>query len=125
MDIAQLTLRDLNTEINDPTTGAPAAGSQPAIAANSGTTLRRCRTREQGFALVTVGHAIEYLIDSRLAKLEPTPLPEREALAILLRANLSVYNEGTEVVHLITRLRLWFEGSAPLHRKTAAVPVAR
>lgn len=83
---------------------------------NSGTpnrtTLRRCRTREQGVALLTVGHAIEYLVDSRLVKQQDTSDADREALAILLDANLSVYNEGTEIRPLAGRFLRWFRGGS-------------
>ena len=52
---------------------------------------------------MTVGHAIEYLVDSRLLKQDNSTTAEREALAILLKANLSVYNEGTEIRPLGSR----------------------
>ena len=61
---------------------------------------------------MTVGHAIEYLVDSRLVKQDETNHAEREALAILLNANLAVYNEGTEIRPLAGRLRQWFRGGS-------------
>ncbi len=106
MDLASLTLRELTAGFNEST--------ETTLGRNDGssatTTLRRCRTREQGTALMTVSHAIEYLLDSRLVKQEETSPAEREALAILLTANLSVYREGAEVVPLAARLRQWFHG---------------
>jgi len=116
MDLATLTLREYTAGF------LPEAG--PASDSNRGKgssrpTLRRCRTREQGIALMTVGHAIEYLVDSRLIKQENTTGAEREALAILLNANLSVYNEGTEVRPLMSRFRQWFHGGSITKRDTA------
>jgi hypothetical protein len=107
MDLATLTLREFSGSL---TQISPHA-TRP--------TLRRCRTREQGVALMTVGHAIEYLVQSRLIQQQTTTGAEREALAILLNANLSVYNEGTEVVPVITRLRRWFHGESVMKAITA------
>lgn len=114
MDLATLALHEF------------AAGSRPELGlvrasnhsngmsnnTSNNTTLRRCRTREQGIALMTVGHAIEYLVDSRLVKQQTTTAAEREALAILLNANLSVYNEGAEIRPFVSRLRQWFHGGS-------------
>jgi len=112
MDLANLTLRELTAGLHDvndtPLSGN--AGMSPASA--NPNTLRRCRTREQGIALLTISHAIEYLLDSRLSQREGPTSAEREALAILLSANLSVYREGAEVVPFSTRLRQWFHGGA-------------
>jgi len=109
MDLATLTLREYTAGF------LPEAGHASASSHGKGTpriTLRRCRTREQGVALITVGHAIEYLVDSRLIKQQNTTGAEREALAILLNANLSVYNDGTEITPLMDRLREWFHGGS-------------
>jgi hypothetical protein len=108
MDLATLTLRDLTAGFNHSTDNIQCLNT----AYPSKATLRRCRTREQGIALLTVSHAIEYLLDSRLMKEENTSNAEREALAILLSANLSIYNEGAEIVPLGTRFRQWFRGGA-------------
>ena len=106
MDLASLTLRDLTAGFNEATEST--LGQSTGSSAT--TTLRRCRTREQGIALMTVSHAIEYLLDSRLVKQEETTPAEREALAILLTANLSVYRDGAEIKPFATRLRQWFHG---------------
>ncbi|MBB5056455.1 hypothetical protein HDF16_001140 [Granulicella aggregans] len=111
MDLASLTLRDLTAGFHDQT--ETSFGQNDTQSANHATTtLRRCRTREQGSALMTVSHAIEYLLDSRLSKQEETSQAEREALAILLSANLSVYREGAEIIPFATRLRQWFRGGS-------------
>jgi hypothetical protein len=68
-------------------------------AASSGTrdaSLRRGRTREQGLALVAVGHAIEYLVDSRLGQQGPHAAAHRQALTILMQASLSIYHQDLE-----------------------------
>jgi hypothetical protein len=109
MDLASLTLRDLTAGFHDRT--ETSFGQNDTQSANQATsTLRRCRTREQGTALMIVSHAIEYLLDSRMPMQEETSQAEREALAILLTANLSVYREGTEIIPFATRLRQWFHG---------------
>jgi len=112
MDLATLTLREYTAGFNtDPGLGT-ASGNSNGTSNNNRVTLRRCRTREQGAALMTVGHAIEYLVATRLVKEPSTNSAEREALAILLRANLSVYNEGAEITPLVSRLRQWFHGGS-------------
>jgi hypothetical protein len=108
MDLATLALQEYTAGIRSE--WGLVSSSNQSNDPSSRTTLRRCRTREQGVALMTVGHAIEYLVDSRLIKQENTTGAEREALAILLNANLSVYNEGTEIRPMVSRLRQWFRG---------------
>src|SRR5271168_1915456 len=94
----KLTGRDAMADSTQPQT----ALSQ---AANERSSLRRCRTREEGLALVAVSHAIEYLIDLRLSR-QPGPsgqaerealTMEREALTILMQANRSIYDNGIAV----------------------------
>lgn len=116
MDLATLTLREYTAGFLPE--AAHASASKHGDGASK-VTLRRCRTREQGVALMTVGHAIEYLVDSRLIKQQDTTGAEREALAILLNANLSVYNEGAEIRPLMSRLRQWFHGGGISKREPA------
>jgi hypothetical protein len=116
MDLAKLALREYTADLTreaDLLTAAPQGKITRA-------TLRRCRTREQGIALMTVGHAIEYLVQSRLIDQKITTGAEREAMAILLNANLAVYNEGTEIVPMIDKLRRWFHGGNSMKASTAA-----
>ncbi len=108
MDLATLALHEYTAGIRSES-GFSSASGQEKIGANR-TTLRRCRTREQGVALLMIGHAIEYLVDSRLINQKSTNFAEREALAILLDANLSVYNDGTEIRPLAGRFLRWFRG---------------
>jgi len=49
-------------------------------------------------ALVMVGHAIEYLMDSRAG------LQDEAAVTILMEANRAAYQEGKEIVSLRMRL---------------------
>lgn len=109
MDLANLTLHELTAGFE---TKPDSCFGQPAEAKLGAATLRRCRTREQGAALLTVSHAIEYLLDSQLSKDSAASIAEREALAILLTANLAVYREGAEIIPLGDRLRQWFRGGA-------------
>jgi len=74
------------------------ANLKPAGSFSSGC-VRRARTREQGTALVMVGHAIEYLMDSRAG------LQDEAAVTILMQANRATYEEGKEIVPLRMRLQ--------------------
>lgn len=122
MDLASLALFELTSGANRGM-GTSLGSTDDGSATNSNrSTLRRCRTREQGVALLTISHAIEYLLHSRSVQLEDATNAEREALAILLNANLSVYREGTEVIPFSSRLRQWFHGGATNNR-SASVPV--
>ena len=112
MNLASLALKEYTAGFTGVLDSQATANKTDGMAAK--TTKRRCRTREQGIALMTVGHAIEYLVHSRLVKEENTSGAEREALAILLNANLSVYNEGTEIKPLASRFRRWFHGGASM-----------
>lgn len=121
MDLATLTLRDFAAGVNSESGQVRASNQNTGISNKA--TLRRCRTREEGVALMMVGHAIEYLVDSRLVNQQDATSAEREALAILLNANLSVYNEGTEIKPLASRLRQWFRGKSLSERKTVNASV--
>ncbi len=121
MDLITLTLREFTAGYNTETKAAPKAGS----GSSNRTTLRRCRTREQGTALINLGHAIEYLVNSRVIKQPSLSGAEREALAILVRANLSVYNDGMEIVPIASRLRRWFHGETTLRVEPAGASISR
>ncbi len=71
--------------------------------------IRRRGSAEQGRALETLGHAVEYLVDSRLRFGDPQDAAsEREAIEILMRLNRSVFSECPEVVPFGRRVREWF-----------------
>lgn len=77
-------------------------------------TVRRRANRQQGRALEIVGHAIEYLVDSRL--FITSGLDERaeqQAIQSLMRASRAVFVECAEVVPLRSQVRLWIERRLP------------
>jgi hypothetical protein len=73
---------------------------------------------QQGKALETLGHAVEYLIDSRLhGSTERSSLADAEATEILMRLNRAVFAECREIVPAGVTIRLW------LRRMLASVQV--
>lgn len=91
---------------------AVTADLQAAVSANSNAApgVRRRGSPQQGRALETLGHAVEYLIDSRMFQLGDTSREnETEAVQVLMRLSRLVFNECPEVVSLQTRLRRLFE----------------
>jgi hypothetical protein len=61
--------------------------------------VRRRASREQGQALERLGHAVEYLIDSRMFLTgKMNPAAEREAVQLLMRLSRSIFAECVEVV---------------------------
>ena len=71
--------------------------------------VRRRGSSEQGHALETLGHAVEYLVDSRMLCSDPhTAAGEREAIEILMRLNRAVFSECPEIVPFGCRIRQWF-----------------
>ena len=74
-----------------------------------GPSVRRRGSIEQGRALETLGHAVEYLIDSRMFQLgEVNQRDENEAVQILMRMSRAVFEECPEVVPIRQRLKRWF-----------------
>lgn len=72
------------------------------------TLIRRRGTMAQGRALETLGHAVEYLVDTRMFHIEAfNAVDEREAVQILMRASRQVFSECPEVVSLRKRLKRW------------------
>ncbi len=73
------------------------------------TYIRRRGSSEQGRALETLGHAVEYLVDSRMRFNDPQAAPgERDAIELLMRLNRAVFSECPEVVPVSRRVRHWF-----------------
>jgi len=67
--------------------------------------IRRRPSPEQGRALEKLGHAVEYLVDSRLAMVnEPLSQADIEATDILMRLSRSVFAECKEIVPLWRRV---------------------
>ena len=67
--------------------------------------LRR-GTAEQGRALEMLGHAVEYLVDSRL-RLGTSEYSDELAVQILMRLSREVFAECPEIVPLRTRAGNW------------------
>lgn len=74
------------------------------------TLIRRRPSPQQGRALELLGHAVEYLVDSRLYFAE-TDLNDQLAVQTLMRLNREVFAECAEVVpmrrRLTRRLKSW------------------
>ena len=72
---------------------------------------RRRAGRKQGVAIEVLGHAVEYLIDSRMFLTQtPYTKSEEEAVQILMRANRLVFESCPEVVPMGARVRNWMRG---------------
>jgi hypothetical protein len=73
--------------------------------------IRRRPTMSQGRALETLGHAIEYLVDSRMHRDQGlSSQADGEAEQVIMRLNRAVFAECAEVVfggRLGGWLRLW------------------
>jgi hypothetical protein len=77
---------------------------------------RRQPTVEQGRALEKLGHAIEYLIDSRLYAPSSLPVGDNEkASQILMRLSREVFAECPEIVPAGRRLKHWLVKWLPAH----------
>jgi len=71
-------------------------------------TIRRRATLEQGRALEALGHAVEYLVDSRMFQMgEHNRRDEQEAVQILMRMSRAVFVECPEAVSLRRRVGRW------------------
>ena len=65
-------------------------------------------TAEQGRALEALGHAVEYLVDSRLFLLDQAAVrSDDEAVQIMMRLSRAVFAECPEVVSLRRKLHMW------------------
>jgi hypothetical protein len=74
----------------------------------------------QGRSLELLGHAVEYLVDSRMFMIEPsTAKSEREAVQILMRLSRMVFSECEEVVTVWDRMVGLLERPAERRRGTA------
>lgn len=73
--------------------------------------VRRRGSVDQGRALESLGHAVEYLVDSRLFQTgDVNQRSEQEAVQILMRMSRAVFAECPEVISIQTRLRRWLKG---------------
>ncbi len=79
---------------------------------------RRRGSLQQGRALETLGHAVEYLVDSRMFLVEmQNPKAEQDALELLKRMSRIVFSECPEVTSVWKRVgtlcRASFERQRP------------
>ena len=73
--------------------------------------VRRRPNQYQGRALEKLGHAVEYLVDSRMVLIdEPSTRADAEALDILMQLSRCVFSECEEIVPMGRRLRAWMTG---------------
>jgi hypothetical protein len=72
------------------------------------TGVRRRSSVQQGRALEILGHAVEYLVDSRMFLVDqPATRADAEATQILMLLSREVFFECAAVVPPARRLRLW------------------
>jgi hypothetical protein len=84
---------------------APAPEIAPKASATAARPVRRRGSLQQGRALESLGHAVEYLVDSRMFLIDQTnPKADQEALGILMRLSREVFMECPEVVTLWTKV---------------------
>ncbi|SNT02760.1 hypothetical protein SAMN05421770_103514 [Granulicella rosea] len=79
-------------------------------------TVRRRGNPQQGHALETLGHAIEYLTDTRMFSIGDTAeraRAEAEAVQIMMRASRAVFEECAEFVPLHTRIARRLQAAMP------------
>jgi hypothetical protein len=70
--------------------------------------VRRRSSPQQGRALEILGHAVEYLVDSRMFQIDrPTTRADAEATQILMLLSREVFFECAAVVPPAQRLKLW------------------
>jgi hypothetical protein len=70
--------------------------------------VRRRGSAAQGRALETLGHAIEYLIDSQLWRGQDyRPKDDQEAIQILMRLSRAVFAECPEVISMRRQFTMW------------------
>lgn len=63
-------------------------------------------TREQGIALEVLGHAIEYIMDSRMNFTESTP-EDAAAIRLMIAASQQVFSECALHIPLHRRMKHW------------------
>ncbi len=109
--LPELSHAELNAELTfaRSTSTRSNAVPQPEVRRVRPAYVRRRGSSEQGRALETLGHAVEYLVDSRMRCGNPhTAAGERDAIEILMRLNRAVFSECPEIVPFGRRMRQWF-----------------
>ncbi len=78
-------------------------------------------TLQQGKALEILGHALDYLVDSRMFLVdEPATAADREAVQILAGLSRAVFAECAEVRSLRRRWRDWIIGRPPVAQRESS-----
>ena len=73
--------------------------------------MRRRASMRQGKGLEVLGHAIEYLVDSRMFLVgDPRMMLEADAVRVLSRCSRELFLSCTVVEPLSVRLRTWAAG---------------
>lgn len=86
----------------------PAFHAASSLVGGPNISVRRRLDRQNGQALEQIGHAIEYLIDSRALFTGSVPGEAvDEAIEILSRASRAVFSECPEIVPRRRKLSLW------------------
>jgi|GEM_PF-2677994 len=94
-------------------TAEAAAGTRTTTSGASqksvdGRIVQRRGSMAQGHALETLGHAVEYLVDSRMFMEDAgDPTSQREAVQILMRMSRTVFSECPEVQPGRRRMVRW------------------
>lgn len=84
------------------------ARSAPPTPAARPDAVRRRGSLQQGFALEALGHAVEYLIDSRMfATTTDDARTDQEAIQLLMRLSRAVFQECPEVEPFSRKCRRW------------------
>ena len=79
-----------------------------AASAERARLVRRRPTREQGQGLEVLGHALEYLVDTRMfVYREPNTKADAEAIHILSRCSRELFATCAEVVPMRRRVKTW------------------
>jgi hypothetical protein len=84
---------------------------------STGLEIRRRPNRTQGRALEMLGHAVEYLVDSRLFMTAESSTPaDNEAMQIVMLLCRQVFAECAEIVPIARRLRHWIKERLDTHQ---------
>jgi hypothetical protein len=93
---------------NPGSTFTPATSGSPSPDSLNLLSVRRRSNPQQGRALEILGHAVEYLVDSRMFQIDqPTTRADAEATQILMLLSREVFFECAAVVPPARRLKLW------------------
>ena len=82
--------------------------TSPNVRVAGAAVVRRRGTLQQGQALELLGHAVEYLVDSRVFATEASSVREnQEAVQLLKRLSRDVFAECAEIKSVRRRIERW------------------